>query len=96
LRSALLVHFQALDDSRVAPPLDQAMLDIIAITIGAAICSSDGWVEVEGFGQAKRGWLKTFLRPPYGLPSHDTFGRVFVRLTPQQLAACFAAWQFPC
>jgi predicted transposase YbfD/YdcC len=68
------------------------LLDMIVIAICAVICGADGWVEVELFGQSKEKWLRTFLLLPHGIPSHDTFGRVFQRLDPQQFQQRFRAW----
>jgi predicted transposase YbfD/YdcC len=56
------------------------------------ICGADTWVEVEEFGKAKRAWLETFLALPNGIPSHDTFGRVFACLDPEPFHACFLSW----
>ena len=58
----------------------------------AVICGADSWTEVELFGRQKQAWLETFLALPHGIPSHDTFGRVFARLDPQQLESCFTRW----
>ena len=58
----------------------------------AVLCGADNGAEVEFFGHQKQAWLETFLELPYGIPSHDTFGRVFGLLDPAQLEACFAAW----
>ena len=52
---------------------DHKLIDIIVI----AICGAEGWVDIELFGKSKLPWLKTFLELPNGIPSHDTFGRVF-------------------
>ena len=65
---------------------------ILLIATLAVICGADNWTEVEFFGHQKQAWLKTFLELPHGIPSHDTFGRVFGLLDPAQLEACFAAW----
>ena len=65
------------------------MLDIIVINICAVICGADNWLEVEEFDHAKREGLSRFLALPNGIPSHDTFGRVFSRLDPEQIGACF-------
>jgi predicted transposase YbfD/YdcC len=62
------------------------------IALAAVVCGADSWDEVERFGNAKRGWLKGFLALPNGIPSHDTFYRVFARLDPQALGKCVAAW----
>ena len=70
-------HFATLSDPRVNRTKKHKLLDIIIIAICAVICGADGWVAVEAFGHAKHDWLATFLQLPYGIPSHDTFGRVF-------------------
>jgi predicted transposase YbfD/YdcC len=92
LRSALVTHFEALQDPRVERTREHELLEIIAIAICAVVCGADGWVDVEKFGQAKQDWLKTFLRLKGGIPSHDTFGRVFARIDPEHFGACFASW----
>jgi predicted transposase YbfD/YdcC len=90
--SSLLDHFQHLDDPRVSPATRHQLLDIVAIALCAVICGADTWVEVEAFGRAKREWLGTFLALPHGIPSHDTFGRVFAALAPEQFEAGFRSW----
>lgn len=62
------------------------------IIILATICGADGWVEIERFGEAKKEWLGTFLELPNGIPSHDTFGRLFSILDPKELEKCFSSW----
>src|SRR5690606_26128869 len=64
----------------------------LIIAILATICGADGWTEIERFGQAKESWLKTFLKLPHGIPSHDTFGRVFALLNPKVFEECFSNW----
>jgi predicted transposase YbfD/YdcC len=89
---SLLTHFQALEDPRLERSRLHHLLDIVAITICAVICGADSWVDVAKYGVAKYDWLKGFLRLPNGIPSHDTFGRVFAALLPEQFQACFAGW----
>jgi DNA-binding NarL/FixJ family response regulator len=68
------------------------LLDIVAIAVWAVLCGADTWIEVEAFGRAKEAWLRTFLALPHGIPSHDTFGRVFAALDPDQFEAGFRSW----
>jgi len=58
----------------------------------AVLCGADGWVAVEAYGVAKKEWLEKFLELPNGIPSHDTFGRVFARLKPEELEKHFQDW----
>ena len=67
-------------------------MDIIAIAILGILWVADGWVGIETYGKAKEEWLKTFLELPNGIPSHDTFGRVFSKLDPEMLEQNFQAW----
>jgi predicted transposase YbfD/YdcC len=86
-----LRYFQDLVDPRDTNSLHQ-LTDILVIAVLAVICGADGWVQVETFAKAKRKWLATFLELPNGIPSHDTFGRVFARLDPDTFENCFIAW----
>ena len=85
-------HFANLTDPRAARTREHKLLDIVAIAICAVICGADGWTEVEAFGLAKEAWLRTWLELPGGIPSHDTFGRVFARLNPQEFESRFMEW----
>jgi len=85
-------HFAMLADPRVERTKRHQLLAIITIALCAVICGADTWVDVEEFGHAKRVWLETFLDLPNGIPSHDTFGRVFARLDPEQFEAGFLSW----
>ena len=68
------------------------LIDILTIALFAVICGAEDWVAVVAYGRAKQAWLKTFLELPAGIPSHDTFGRVFARLNPEAFERCFLAW----
>ena len=87
----LVFHFSDLEDPR-NDNRRHFLLDIIVIAICAAICGADTWTDVELFGQAKEQWFRKFLELPHGIPSHDTFGRVFALIDPEQFQACFRGW----
>ena len=78
----LLRIFGEVEDPRVERTRLHRLSDILVITLCAVICGADTWMEIELFGQAKLDWLRTFLELPHGIPSHDTFGRVFAALDP--------------
>ncbi len=88
----LAEHFGELEDPRCDQGKRHQLLDIIAIAICALICGADGWQGVEEFGKAKETWLRGFLALPHGIPSHDTFGRVFARLDPVAFQESYRAW----
>ena len=93
LSHTFVSHFIDLED----PRLDNHnrhhdLIDILVITILGTICGADTWEEIANFGVAKYEWLKTFLPLPNGIPSHDTFGRVFALLNPVHFEACFRSW----
>lgn len=93
LSSTFLEHFETLEDPRLDNHnLRHELTDILVITILGTICGADGWTEIYEFALAKEDWLKTFLSLPNGIPSHDTFGRVFSLINPEKFEACFYAW----
>lgn len=88
----LTESFATVPDPRVVRTREHELLDMIVIAVCAVICGADGWTDIETFGKAKRKWLKRILHLPNGIPSHDTFGRVFARLDPLAFQAGFARW----
>jgi predicted transposase YbfD/YdcC len=85
-------NFGSLTDPRIDRTKLHKLIDILVIAICAAICSCDSWEDVEEFGKAKQDWFESFLELPNGIPPHDTFNRVFARLDPVELRACFLNW----
>jgi predicted transposase YbfD/YdcC len=88
----LAQHFGDLTDPRVERTKLHRLVDILVIAICAVVAGADNWADVEAFGKAKREWFQTFLELPNGIPSHDTFTRVFARLDPEQFQRGFVRW----
>jgi predicted transposase YbfD/YdcC len=84
--------FGALNDPREGQNIQHKLLDIITIAICGMLCGADNWVDIEMFGQAKQEWLSSFLELGHGIPSHDTFGRVFRALNATEFEASFTDW----
>src|SRR5215212_6479244 len=85
-------HFASLTDPRVERCKVHPLVEIVTIALCGVLCGADGWVAIAAFGQEKEAWLRTFLTLPGGIPSHDTFGRVFARLDPEGFRRCFLDW----
>ena len=93
LADTFFEHFAILEDPRTENHnLLHPFHDILVIAILGTICGADGWTEICEFAEAKLDWLKTFLSLPHGIPSHDTFGRIFSLLDSDVFEACFLAW----
>ena len=85
-------HFANLEDPRGDRTKLHQLSDILVIAICAVISGADNWQEVELFGKSKKTWFETFLELPNGIPSHDTFWRVFAKLDPDQFQQSFVSW----
>ena len=88
----LIDHFEKLTDPRVERTKDHKLIDIIVIALCAMICGADNFVAMETYGNSKFEWLKQFLELKNGIPSHDTFARVFARIDPDEFEQCFRDW----
>lgn len=84
--------FGRIEDPRINRQKKHKLLDIIAIAVCATIAGADGWVAIAMFGRSKQAWLRTFLDLENGVPSHDTFGRVFSLLAPGAFQEAFREW----
>jgi predicted transposase YbfD/YdcC len=89
---SIQAHFSVLPDPRIDRRRRHELLDILVIALCAGLCGIDDWAGVELFATLKEDWFRTFLKLPGGIPSHDTFGRVFSRLDPKAFEACFRNW----
>ena len=85
-------HFAAMEDPRRIYLNDHPLINIITIALCGVIAGAESWTDVESFGNSKADWLGRFLDMQHGIPSHDTFGRVFAQLDPEQFQACFLSW----
>jgi len=92
MKKGLIDCLNAVDDYRKGNAVDHKLIDVLVIAILAVICGADTWVEVETFGEAKQDWLRKFLELPNGIPSHDTFGRIFARINPDEFHNAFIEW----
>lgn len=85
-------HFGNLPDPRRRQGRRHSLSDMMVIAVTAVICAADSWSDVHDFGKAKLKWFETFLDLPHGIPSQDTFERVFSRLNPDAFERCFMEW----
>jgi predicted transposase YbfD/YdcC len=92
--SPFVEHFGSMPDPRVDRTKKHFLLDILLIALLAVICGAEGWEDMETFGRAKERFLRERLRLPlpHGIPSHDTFRRLFARLDPDAFGRAFTAW----
>lgn len=92
LKSTLLDEIKGLDDPRTRRKPEHLLVDIVTIGILATLAGADNMVAVAAYGHEEVEWLSTFLELPNGIPSHDTFSRVFALIDPDQFNAFFLRW----
>ena len=87
-----LKYFAELRDPRVERTREHLLEEILLISIAAVLSGAESWNDIAEYGEDKREWLQTFLTLPSGIPSHDTFNRVFAALDPEEMEKGFVAW----
>lgn len=92
ITSSIQEHFSELEDPRRQHLNDHPLINILTIALCGVIAGAEGWTNIESFGIQKQVWLGQFLDLTNGIPSHDTFGRVFARLDPEQFRKSFLNW----
>lgn len=89
---AVFSTFENLTDPRIKRTRRHELFDLVVVALCGTIAGADSWIDIERFGNERLAWLRTFLRLENGIPSHDTFGRVFSVLDPAKLVACVQQW----
>ena len=92
LRPDLLHALRELPDPRVERTRLHKFEDLLIISLCALLCGAESFEDMELFGDTKEAWLRTFLELPHGIPSHDTFNRLFAALDPQRFLDAFMRW----
>lgn len=91
-KNSIVEHFSDIKDIRIERRKKHKLIDIITISICAVVCGADGWEDIEMYGSARKKWLEKFLELPNGIPSHDTFARVFSQISPEEFNKSFLSW----
>lgn len=91
-RLSLIEHLQQLPDPRVKGRCEHELVDVLMIALCCLLCGGESFNDMEDFGKAKRRWFRSFLRLRSGIPTHDTFNRVFAALKPEAFLEMFMSW----
>src|SRR3954449_7876008 len=85
-------HFRRLRDPRVVGRSKHLLIDLLVMALCGILANCDDWPDIALFARQRESWFRRFLRLPGGIPSHDTFERIFAALKPRALEACCLAW----
>ncbi len=88
----LAQYFSTIEDPRCSGKVEHRLIDILVIAVCAVIACAESWDDIALYGRSKLAWLRTFLELRNGIPSHDTFRRVFMLIDPEAFEAGFATW----
>src|ERR1700712_1034862 len=88
----LAQYFSTVEDPRCSGKVEHRLIDVLVIAVCAVIACAESWDDIALYGRSKLAWLKTFLELPNGIPSHDTFRRVFMLIDPSAFETGFAPW----
>lgn len=88
----LVACFGGLADPRCASKVEHRLIDILVIAVCATVAGAESWEDMALYGSSKEDWLRSFLELPNGIPSHDTFRRVFMLIDPESFESCFESW----
>jgi len=88
--ASIINYFPTLPDPRTHQKNWRNLNDIITIATCGVICGADSWSDIAAYGKTKQDWLSTFLELPEGIPSHDTFNRVFLLINSMEFQRCFS------
>src|SRR3954451_23564851 len=92
MMEGLAACFAGLSDPRETSRCDHQLVDILAIAVCAVVACAESWEDIELYGRSKQAWRETFLALPNGIPSRDTFRRVFMLIAPEAFERCFLGW----
>ena len=91
-RRSIFKQFQELTDPRVNRGKNHSLYEMVVIALTATLCGANFWTDVERFGNSKITWFRKFLTLEHGIPSHDTFGRLFAKLDTNEFLTCLQNW----
>src|SRR3978361_1493840 len=88
----LAQYFSTVEDPRCSGKVEHRLIDVLVIAVCAVIACAESWDDIALYGRSKLAWLRTFLELANGIPSHDTFRRVFMLIDPEAFETGVATW----